>query len=128
MKKPVPKAKAEPTLNDVIEIMQGGFQRIEKKLTDRDEQFSRMEDTFSEIEEKITVVDKKIDHRFELMNERVNNVDARLGVIERKLVKIDTRVADIQDEMATTGAAVDADSVKIVVHEHRITELENTRT
>ncbi len=95
--KKVKKLKAgEPTLGEVLAVMN----------------------------ERFTIVEKRIDQRFGTMNERSDSIDARLGDVQRKLTNVESRVEDIQDDLTSALHATGNDGLAILNHEHRISHLE----
>jgi hypothetical protein len=61
---------------------------------------------------------------FKLVYDRLDNADARMIVMDRKITKLQGSVADVQDDLATIGEAVDRDALTVVKHENRIERLE----
>lgn len=74
--------------------------------------------------ERFTLVENKIDQRFGMMNERADGVDARLGDLQRGQTKLQNQVADIQDDLTSVLHASDKDALTIINHERRIVRLE----
>lgn len=74
--------------------------------------------------ERFALVENKIDQRFEMMNERADGVDARLGDLQRGQTKLQNQVADIQDDLTSVLHASDKDALTIINHERRIVRLE----
>ena len=97
------KKQSDPTLRDVIEVIN---------------------DKFSSVEERFGLVEKRIDSRSVVINERMDSVDARLGVVERRLGKIENTLGDIQEDLASALHATDNDGTAIINHEKRIAGLE----
>lgn len=96
MKKVEKSKTAEPTLGEVLAVMN----------------------------ERFTLVENRIDQRSGAVNERIDSVDARLGVLQRGQAKIDNTLGDIQDDLAAALHAADNDGSAILNHEHRISHLE----
>lgn len=74
--------------------------------------------------ERFMLVENKIDQRFGMMNERVDSVDARLGDLQRGQTKLQNQVADMQDDVASVLHASDKDALTIIDHERRLARLE----
>ena len=91
-----PKGIKEPTLGEVLTVMN----------------------------ERFTLVENRIDQRFGMTNERIDNIDVRLGELQHGQAKLVNQVADIQDDLASALSASDNDGSAILNHEHRISHLE----
>lgn len=89
-------SEAEPTLGEVLAVMN----------------------------ERFGLVEARIDQRFSTMTERGDSVDARLGDLQRGQTKIQNTIGDIQDDLASALHATDNDGSAILNHEHRISRLE----
>ena len=96
------KDKAEPTLQDVIEIMQGGFERVEHRLDG-------------------------IDQHLVVLDERLDNVEDSVRGLTRRVGSLEEKVDDMQETLEGIGRAVDKDAITILDHEQRIVRLESAR-
>ncbi len=74
--------------------------------------------------ERFSLVEARIDQKFEIMTERSNSLDARMGDMQRSQAKLANQVADIQDDLASALHATDNDGSAIMNHEHRVSHLE----
>ena len=107
MKKATKNSAEEPTLGEVLAVMNERFSLVESSFNDR-----------------FDLVEERFDQRFVVLNDCTDNMDARLGDIQHKLGKTMITVEDIKDELAAALRAADDDGTAIVNHERRITHLE----
>ncbi len=112
------KKEAEPTLNDVIEIMQEGFSRIETRLDSIETRINAHGDRFD-------LIDARIDQRFGLLNERLNLMDERLKALGLDVSKTTKLVLDVQDEIVSHNVAFEHEANRYFDHERRIAVLEH---
>lgn len=89
----------EPTLMDVLEAVQTGFTKMEKRFDGVDERLDKVETRLGEVEGRMTAVEK------------------RTGNLE-------TAIEDMSKTLEGVERAVDTDAVTIVDHGRRIVHLE----
>lgn len=89
----------EPTLSDILESVQTGFQKVDERFEKVDEQFA------------------KIDGQFEELGYRVTALEKRTGAIEITL-------EDMRETLNGVARAVDKDALTIIDHKRRIVHLE----
>jgi hypothetical protein len=94
---------SEPTLSDVIGLMQKGF---------------------AYVEERFNLVEARMDQRFAAINERVNNLAAQLSVLSIDVTRIKSMIADIQEDLTTLSVAFDRDAEKLLHLEQRVEHIE----
>ena len=97
----------EPTLLDVLQAVQGGFQKMEERFDGVDERFDKVEGGLEKVETKLGEVEN-----------RMTGVERRVGAIE---VTLD----EMQGTLESIEQAVDKDAEAVVNHEDRISHLEN---
>lgn len=71
--------KAEPTLHDVIEMLQHGFERVERKLEAHDARFDALEERLQGVERRLF----KVEVRLEDVADAVHGHEKRLITLER---------------------------------------------
>ena len=90
------KAIQEPTLGEVLTVMN----------------------------ERFSLVEARIDQRTGMLSDRMDGLDARMGDLQRTQTKMANQIGDIQDDLASALHATDNDGSAILNHEQRITHLE----
>ena len=102
METTVNKNNLEPTLYDVIEIMNAGFDRVDQLEQGMKEGFGQVRIEIREL------------------GDRVGSLETRVTDLALKVDGLDQKVGGLE-------AAFDRDTVKLLNHEKRITKLERAR-
>lgn len=106
--------KSEPTLRDVLEVVQIGFDRVDSRMTQEfDEVHKRLE--------RNEAINRSLRAGIDNLTERENDTN-------RRVINLEHRTEDIRDTLDSMESAVDKDSTSILGHEQRITRLEKSRT
>lgn len=117
MKKTEHTEKYEPTLSDVLEAVQTGFEKVEKRLSSHDEQFISIAERFVSIDGHFNRIEKRLDTHDKLLkslHEGQENMKEQMQDTNRRLINTQNRVEDIADILE-------------IDHEPRITRLERVR-
>jgi hypothetical protein len=96
----------EPTLRDVLFA------------------FSNLDAKFSNLDSKVIDLDRKVTSIFHSILEREDTMDTRLQTLETGSAKMQIALEDIQDELSATRAAIDRNSMILLNHDKRISDLE----
>ncbi len=91
--------KADPTLENVIEVVRTGFVRVENRL-----------DT--------------VERHLGVVGERLDNVEDSVRQLSKRVYEVENKIEDMQDTLEGVGKAVSTDSLTILNHGRRITRLE----
>jgi hypothetical protein len=87
--------ETEPTLHDVINVMQSGFLRI-------DERFEIIDARFEKIDLRFEGIDKRFDDmdgRFDLLTTNVRDIQQRMGRLELGMEEIADTVLNHEERM-----------------------------
>jgi chromosome condensin MukBEF ATPase and DNA-binding subunit MukB len=101
---------AEPTLHNVIEVVQESSLRIEKRLD-------------------------KVERRLDGVEHRLGGVETRMSEVEdtnrhiiRRVGEMEDKIDEMKDTLDGVDRAVDHDAVLVIQHEQRISRLEKIRS
>src|SRR3989338_11231839 len=94
---------SDPTLQDVLEAVQGGFTKVEERLVG-------------------------VEHRLGEVEGRLDGVEYRMMSLERRTGSLEHTVEDMNETGKRVARARDKDSVVVISHERRIRTLEKARS
>ncbi len=106
----------EPTLYDVIEIMNNGFDRLGVRIDGLDGQFEEAKVRFDKVEKRLGAVEME-----------TKELNYNVGSLETKITSLALKVDEIDERLDGFGKAFDVDTKKILNHEKRIKKLERLR-
>ncbi len=89
----------EPTLRDVLDVMNSGFERIEGRF-------------------------EAVDTRLGNIETRLESVETNLVDVQQRVIKLEGKVDDIQEDLRALVSAEEKDAVATINHEERIVRLE----
>lgn len=96
----------EPTIGDVVELMQKGF--------------AYMDTRFDQIDAKFIEVDGRLDR----IESRLEMLEERVTVIEFEVREARQRLANIEEELQGRNRACDSDTRRILALKERVERLE----
>lgn len=109
MKKAKKSKKYEPTIANVLDVVQTGFARNDKLLTELQAGFARH------------------DRILATLHEGQENLRGQLKEVDRRLSNTQNRVEDIADSLGDITRVADKDRVSTLDHERRIRHLEKAQ-
>src|SRR3989344_6513960 len=108
--------KADPTIKDVIEAVQGGFGKVDRRLDGVDRRLDGVE------------------RRLTMTETRVGGVENRMSGLEdtdrhmlRRMGELESKMDEVQEAAEGLSKAFDHDTVLVMEHEQRIKRLEKAR-
>ncbi|MDB5189865.1 MAG: hypothetical protein JWN49_191 [Parcubacteria group bacterium] len=106
----------EPTLYDVIDIMNIGFGRLDGLVG----RFDSLEGRFDKLEEKM-------EGGFARVEIEIRELGDRVGSLETRVTTLALKVDGVDERLEIMAHAFDIETVKIIDHEKRIKKLERVR-
>ena len=104
--------ECEPTLTDVLEAVQGGFQKMEERFEKVDERFDGVDERFASNDAAHTSLFEIQKQTLELLNERTTTIDTRLS-------KVQNRVEDIVDVLEKASKKVPSFDVTQLLYDDK---------
>jgi|SRR3989344_2918667 len=109
--------KAETTLDDVLEAVQGGFGKVEKRL-------DKVERRLDGVERRITMVDT----RMGMVENRMSGIEDTNRHLIRRVGEMEGKMDEVQEVVEGLSKALDHDTIEVIQHERRIKRLEKVRS